>query len=413
MLRIIKTVASIVGFGGEDMTIHQAELARPVEPQQEPRLALIVDDDPIMRDLSAFRLAPLGYSCRCVENGEEATGLLAKENYALAIVDLNMPKLDGFGLLKHIRQHPRTIDLPTIVATTNDDRQSIEKAYALGASSFVTKPINWSQFLHHIQFVVRSGETEHKLRQAQAAAEAASNLKNGLFLMLSNELKEPVTSLAGFANTLASALKHRVEAIEADHLFQMVDAAKHLNAIISDLLLYSRTLGGRDRLEPELTLPSDLLTEAAAIMKSRAREKNVLINCRSSFDEKPVRCDGKLIQRALLKLVDNAIRFSPEGGTVEIWAYEKDEDSMVISVRDNGPGMSERRLEEVLRKDLASAAPYTRQPGGGLGLGLMIARSVAEAHGGELICQTAPGQGMVAALYIPSQADEMPASRVA
>ena len=366
-----------------------------------------------MRDLAAFRLAPLGYTCRCVENGEEATGLLAQEAYALAIVDLNMPKLDGFGLLKHIRQHPRTIDLPTIVATTNDDRQSIEKAYALGASSFVTKPINWSQFLHHIQFVVRSGETEHKLRQAQAAAEAASNMKNGLFLMLSNELKHPVTSLAGFANTLASALKHRVEAIEADHLLQMVDAAKNLNAIISDLLLYSRTLGGSDRLEPELTLPSSLISDAAAVMRGKAREKNVILNCRNAFDENPVNCDGKLIQRALLKLIDNAIRFSPDGGTVEIWAHEKDDASMVISVRDNGPGMSERRLAEIMRKDLVGTASYVRQPGGGLGLGLMIARSIAEAHGGELICQTAPGQGMVAALYIPAQPMAEPIAKVA
>jgi signal transduction histidine kinase len=348
----------------------------------------------------------VGYICRCVENGEEATGLLAAENYSLAIVDLNMPKLDGFGLLKHIRQHPRTIDLPTIVATTNDDRQSIERAYALGASSFVTKPINWSQFLHHIQFVVRSGENERKLRQAQAAAEAASNMRNGLFYMLSNELKEPVTSLAGFANTLATALKSRVEAIDADHLIQMIDAAKNLNAIISDLLLYSRTLGGRERLEPEPTLPSEIVLDAASVFKARALEKNVLLNCRSSFEEKPVVCDRKMVQRALMKLVDNAIRFSPEGGTVELWAHDKDDGSLVISVRDNGPGMTERKLAEVLRKDLTINSAYTRKPGGGLGLGLMIARSIAEAHGGELICQSNPGQGMIAAIYVPSLGEE-------
>jgi signal transduction histidine kinase len=395
------------------MTQQQEKFDTTGTGQEGERLALIVDDDPIMRDLTAFRLAPLGYASRCVENGEEATALLAKEKYALAIVDLNMPKLDGFGLLKHIRQHPRTIDLPTIVATTNDDRQSIEKAYALGASSFVTKPINWSQFLHHIQFVVRSGETEHKLRQAQVAAEAASNMKNGLFFMLSNELRGPVTSLEGFANTLASALKHRVEAIEADHLLQMVDAAKHLNAIISDLLLYSRTLGGQERLEPEAVLPSAILADAAAVMRGKAREKNVILNCRNSFDERPIFCDSKLVQRALLKLLDNAIRFSPDGGTVEIWAYEKDNGSMVISVRDNGPGMTERKLHEVLRKDLTGPDAYVRQPGGGLGLGLMIARSIAEAHGGELICQTAPGQGMVAALYIPPQAILESLSKVA
>lgn len=381
----------------------------PEQEVAETRLALIVDDDPIMRDLVAFRLAPLGYLCRCVENGEEATGLLAKENYALAIVDLNMPKLDGFGLLKHIRQHPRTIDLPTIVATTNDDRQSIEKAYALGASSFVTKPINWSQFLHHIQFVVRSGENERKLRQAQATAEAASHMKNGLFYMLSHELKQPVTALAGFANTLATALRSRVETIDADQLMQMVDAARNLNGIISDLLLYSRTLGGRERLEPEPILPGTLLLDAISVMKAKAHERNIILNSRASFEERPIVCDCKMVQRALLKLIDNAIRFSPPGGTVEVWAHHKEDGSLVISVRDNGPGMTERKLSEVLRTDWSNTATLARKPGGGIGLGLLIARSIAEAHGGDLICQTAPGQGMIAAIYIPVIEYDLPA----
>jgi signal transduction histidine kinase len=391
------------------MSIHQAVVKEAEPAEYQTRLALIVDDDPIMRDLAAFRLAPLGYTCRCVENGEEAVDMLARESYALAIVDLNMPKLDGFGLLKHIRQHPRTIDLPTIVATTNDDRQSIEKAYALGASSFVTKPINWSQFLHHIQFVVRSGENERKLRQAQVAAEAASNMKNGLFFMLSNELKNPVTSLAGYANTLAAALKNRIEAIEADHLMHMVEAAKNLNAIISDLLLYSHALGGRQRLELESVLPSTLMMDAASVMKARAREKNIVVNCRTSFDEKPIVCDGKLMQRAILKLLDNAIRYSSDGGTVELWSHENEDGSTVLSIRDNGPGMTERKLEEVLRKDLTAPSSFVRQPGDGLGLGLMIARSIAEAHGGELICQTAPGQGLIAAICLPPLEVETPA----
>ena len=134
------------------------------------KIVLIVDDDPILREVMSAKLAETGFIATCVEDGEEACNHLGSERYSLALVDLNMPKLDGFGLLRHIRQHPRTVDLPVIVVTSNDDKGSIEKAYALGASSFITKPVNWSQFLHHVRFVVRSGETEQALRRAQAEA---------------------------------------------------------------------------------------------------------------------------------------------------------------------------------------------------------------------------------------------------
>ena len=110
------------------------------------KCVLIVDDDVLICDVLAGLFANLGYETVTAENGEAACDRIARANLVLAVVDLNMPKLDGFGLLRHIRQHPRTVDLPVIISTGFDDRASIEEAYRLGASSFVTKPINWAQF---------------------------------------------------------------------------------------------------------------------------------------------------------------------------------------------------------------------------------------------------------------------------
>ena len=106
-------------------------------PAENPhsKVALIVDDDPILREVMSAKLEETGLTAICVEDGEEACNRLGTERYSLALVDLNMPRLDGFGLLRHIRQHPRTVNLPVIVVTSNDDKGSIEKAYALGASS--------------------------------------------------------------------------------------------------------------------------------------------------------------------------------------------------------------------------------------------------------------------------------------
>jgi two-component system, sensor histidine kinase and response regulator len=365
------------------------------------KTALIVDDDPILREIMAAKLKEAGFAVDCVEDGEVACDRLDSERYSLALVDLNMPRLDGFGLLRHIRQNPRTVDLPVIVVTANDDRTSIEKAYALGASSFMTKPVNWSQFIHHIRFVTRSGETEQALRRAQAEAEAASRMKNGLFHLLSHELRTPVSVLVGFAGLLESTLGRPHDVEQTDHLNHIVEAAQRLNAIIGDILLYSKTLSGPSKLDINEWSAIELIEDAVTALKGKAHEKRISLSIRVPFDDLTVACDAKLAHRALSKLLDNAIKFSPPGASVEIAAHGE-RGSAVMSIRDSGPGMSKKKLAECLQPFVQADMSWGR-PAEGLGLGLPIARFIAEAHGGELICKTAPGKGMIAALWFPAQ----------
>ena len=108
----------------------------------------------------------------------------------------------------------------------------------------------------------------------------------------------------------------------------------------------------------------------------------------------------KLQEFAFKRFVDNAVKFSPAGSTVEVWAYGKADGSAVVSVRDQGPGLTQAKLKECLKPFVQEDMSYAR-PIDGLGLGLPIAKAICEAHGGELIVQTAPGQGLVAAISLP------------
>jgi len=229
------------------------------------KCVLIVDDDVLICDVLAGLFANLGYETVTAENGEAACDRIARSNLVLAVVDLNMPKLDGFGLLRHIRQHPRTVDLPVIISTGFDDRASIEEAYRLGASSFVTKPINWAQFGYHAQFVIRNGEIERDLRRAKAEADAASKMKNGLFRILSHELKTPLVALIGLTDVLSEALKDKVEAIEAEQLSHIVGASQRLNRLISDILVLSKSFTGGSSLKISSESMADLLDDGRRV----------------------------------------------------------------------------------------------------------------------------------------------------
>jgi len=367
--------------------------------------ALVVDDDPILREVMAEQLEAVGFDVVQAENGVTGRELTGREDFDLAIIDISMPKLNGFDLLRHIRQHPRSVDLPVIVATGFNDRASVEKAYELGASSFVTKPMNWPQFAHHALFVMRNGEIERALRHAQLEAVTASKMKNGLFHVLTHELKTPLTALIGLTGVLSEALRARVDPAQAEQLEHVVGAAQRLNAIISDILLLSKALSGPSHQQIVSSPVRDIVDDSLVGLKAKARERDVNLVSRQSDENLRVTGDPRLLRQALHKLIDNAIKFSPKGGTVEIRVHGKDDGSTVISVRDHGPGLSAAKLRDCMLPFIQDDMSYGR-PVEGLGLGLPIAKSIAEAHGGELLFQTAPGKGMLVALWLPLQSPE-------
>jgi len=367
------------------------------------RRVFVVDDDPLMREVMAGLLAEAGHDVIHAENGEEACGIAARQDFDLAVIDLGMPKLDGFGLLEFLRRNPKTADLPVIVATSADDPQSIERAFRLGASSFVTKPINWAQFIHHAQFVARNGEIERELRRSKAEAVALVKMKNGLFQVMSHELKTPLTALIGLTGVLAGALKGRIEDIESEHLEHIVAAAERLNGMVTDIILLSKATAGPARLLIAATDAAALLDDSIVGLKFMAKRRGVQIVARPPAPGLTIDCDAQLLRQAIKKLADNAIKFSPGGGTVEISACDGGDGWLTISVRDNGPGLSPARLEQCLMPFVQDDMSYGR-PVEGLGLGLPIAKAICKAHGGELICQSAPGEGMLASLRLPVRA---------
>ena len=391
------------------LVVKTAQLASSRPVPQARKCVLIADDDPLLREAMAGLFDKLGFDTITVENGEAAVRHIGKSTLALVVVDLSMPKLDGFELLKHLRQHPRTVDVPVIISTSHDDKGSIEQAYKLGASSFVTKPVNWAQFGYHAQFVIRNGETERDLRAAEAAAVAASKMKNGLFRVLSHELKTPLVSLIGLTDVLSSALKDKVEAIEAEHLDHIVDASQRLNSMVSDVLVLSKSFSGARNLSLSRVLVEELLEDSVAELLFKASEKKININITRPSKGLEIVADADLLRQAIRKLVDNAVQYSPAGGTVEIWAHRKPDRSLVISVRDNGAGIAAARLTECLQPFVQDDMSYGRKSEG-LGLGIPIAKSVAEAHGGGLVIQNMPARGttpggLVAAIWIADLAD--------
>lgn len=118
---------------------------------------LVTDDDPIMREFATVYLGAPSVAIETADCGEAGLARLESEHFDLAMIDIDMPGIDGYEMLTRIRASARLKDLPVVIVTSNEDIASIDRAYALGATSFVTKPVNWRLLAYQLRFVLRAG----------------------------------------------------------------------------------------------------------------------------------------------------------------------------------------------------------------------------------------------------------------
>ena len=131
---------------------------------------LVVDDDPILREFAVSHLASPSIEVSVAEDGLIALEALRKGDFDVALVDLDMPNMNGFELMEAMGRDPRLMGLPVVVITGRDDMEAIDLAFAAGATSFVVKPINWRLITHQLAYVLRNSRSEAAIRQARAAA---------------------------------------------------------------------------------------------------------------------------------------------------------------------------------------------------------------------------------------------------
>src|SRR5258708_4037074 len=136
---------------------------------------LIVDDDPVLRSLMRDVLEGDGFTVIEAEDGIEACKRCEESVPALLVVDAVMPGMDGFELCQVLRKQPRTAQVPILMATGLDDSDSIARAYEVGATDFIAKPLNWLMLTHRIYYMLRAASAFNELRQNQQRLIAAKD----------------------------------------------------------------------------------------------------------------------------------------------------------------------------------------------------------------------------------------------
>jgi signal transduction histidine kinase len=353
---------------GEDvtMTAPLATITPREADKHRPEAILVADDDPTQRLIVTQTLGDEFGPVVEAENGKIAVDRLGERAFRLAIVDLDMPVLDGFGVIANARAAPETRYLPIIVVTSRDDVVAIERAFALGATSFICKPLNWSIFRHQVRYVLEMARITGETRRMEARAQFQSELRR-----------------AGMKAIEAAAGQAAEEGPEG--FAQTFDTLGQVAQRIARIRSACDIIAGDIPINTTRESAASLLTEAIEIAE---RETGQAGRVSVGNGDPSVDCDRALAVKALAEILRNALAYTK--GSVRVAVVPTGETGVRFEIADDGPGMAESTLEGALR-------PFS---GGGAtpALGIAIARAIVERHGGHFGVLSEPGEGTEAFL---------------
>ncbi len=390
----------------------------------EKRTILIVDDQPANLGVLSDCFSDSGFEILVAEDGMSA---IEKAEYAhpdIILLDVLMPRVDGFEVCRRLKSEASTQDIPVIFMTALSETVDKVSGFQLGAVDYITKPIQHEELLArvtihltirnltkrlqeqnlHLQQEIRDRkqaeeqlrELEAHLREALAQEKDLSELKSQIISTISHEYRTPLTTISSSTEML-ERYRHRWDDDKQVKHFRRIQASiQHMTALVNDVLFINKAEFEKLEFQPA---PLDLVTffhEIVDELQSTLSDKHRLTftslgNCREC------NFDAKLLRQILSNLISNAIKYSPKGGTVSLQLTCEDK-KVIFSCADEGIGIppeDERKLFDSFSR--ASNVGMI----GGTGLGLSIVKKCVELHSGEIAVESEVGVGTTFTVSLP------------
>jgi signal transduction histidine kinase len=396
----------------------------PVPKIEKPKI-LVVNDDAnslfALTSLLAQWAEQESYEVLAARSGQEALRQVLMHDFAVILLDVNMPGMDGFETAEAIHQRARSADIPIIFITAFlADELDRLKAYQRGAVDFLFTPvipqILYAKIAVFVALAVKNEELKKQARQLsqrtteltatnkrltreiedRQVAERQNHAKDEFLAMLGHELRNPLSAISSAASLIGLPGVSTDGVQRAKKIIQR--QSQHLGRIVDDLLDLSRAMSGKILLN---RAPLDLSALVAHTLETfRATGRSGDYQLIQDLDAGWIEGDPTRLEQIASNLIDNALKYTPPGGRIEVRTWTENDD-VVLSVRDTGVGISADLLPHVFDVFVQGSSTLDRAQGG-LGIGLSLVRRLTELHGGSIEAESkGPGGGSTFTLRMP------------
>ena len=391
--------------------------ARPLAPVH----FLLVDD--LQENLLSLEvlLRREGLVLLKATSGDEALELLLKHDIALALLDVQMPDMDGFELAETMRGHERTRRIPIIFLTAGStDRQRRFRGYEAGAVDFLEKPLEpdilrsktdvfFELYRQRQQIAVQRDDLEaraeennrllNETRQQAEALRETDRRKDEFLAILAHELRNP---LAPISNSVAILASDKLPVHVRDEALQMMERqVKQMVRLVDDLMDVSRITRGKVELKTDAIDLGEVLNCAVEISQPLIDQLGHKLSFNLPQNPVKLHADFTRLAQVFSNLLNNAAKYSPAGGEIRL-EVDVHRDSVDVRVKDKGIGIRADMLEHIFDM-FAQVDDSLERSQGGLGVGLTLVKKLVEMHGGRIAVHSGGlGKGSEFMVHLPT-----------
>ena len=351
---------------------------------------LVVDDEMGPRESLKMILHPY-YNVHVAERGGQAIELLSRYPVDLVTLDLKMPGLTGINVLEKIKQYDP--DIEAIIITGYGSLDTAIEGLRLGAFDYISKPFD----VNHILALVRRGldrrTAKSKLRQ----------VKSDFLSNVSHELRTPLSVVVGFVYLLLNQVIGKLTEDQQKVLETVYRNSEELLELIDNVLWMTSLNSGDNAATIERFDARDVVTETVKRYDRTVREKGLSLNLEMTDNGMFVITDRAKVERIFQNIFNNAVKFTSQG-EIKVKAYPAvDPTGVQFEVIDTGVGIEKNKLDSIF-EPFHQADSSSHRSFSGLGLGLTVARRMAEIIGGKFEITSTPNLGTRVVMKFPSQA---------
>jgi two-component system sensor histidine kinase/response regulator len=371
---------------------------------------LIVDDNPHNLQVLGKLLQENKYEIEFATNGKAALEWLKAKQFDLILLDINMPEMTGFEVCTKIRSNPDLNNVPVIFLSAETERESILKGFELGAQDYLTKPFDSRELLVRVRthLVLKDSlekleklnksleekvlertqqlkETNEKLEALNLKLIDLDKIKAEFLSLISHEIRTPLNGIIG----PLELLKEPVSTGEISDLVEVLDiSVKRLERFALNAILITRLKTRQFEIKKDKIHISKLINEVIDEARGKFQSGNIQVKRNDEITGDLITGEAELIKKCIGNILDNAILFSPQNGTIEINTYIEDQ-TIICEIKDNGTGFAKGAVDHVFELFATGDACKDNSTG----IGLPIAKMIMEAHGGSIIIGNNPGGG--------------------
>lgn len=352
---------------------------------------LAVDDEQLNLELLRFILERNKCQFKGTSDDEHFFELLEKQIPDLILLDVIMPRIEGFELCEKLKSFQQYKDIPVIFLTGKVNVKDKVKGFEVGGVDYVTKPFNEQELIARIETHIELRRARNQIEQQAEHLRQSNTLKNRMFSIIGHDLRSPLSAAKLKMDfIMRGIIDPKDDKFIDGTVYELLKTMDEALNLLQNLLGWAKSESNQIQVIPENLDLVDIVNQTFRLLKLGSEHKNITME-NNVLEDTFVHADLNTTKTVLRNLLSNAIKFTPVNGKIKVNA-RKDKQQIFIEVTDNGQGIAPEDISKILNpNEHFSKLGTEKEPG--TGLGLVLCQQFVQKNGGNLQIKSTLGKG--------------------